>query len=114
MPGGNTRTVLHYSPFPLTITAGEGCRLRDLDGHGYTDFLGEYTAGLYGHSNPVIQAAIKKVVDDGMTVIVTGRENVKGTFKGAPGEYSLRFTNVYGRRHKTWQLLTHHVTQIAK
>src|SRR5262249_13989155 len=68
MPGGNTRTVLHYSPFPLTIVSGEGCRLRDLDGHGYTDFLGEYTAGLYGHSNPVIQAAIRKVIDDGMAL----------------------------------------------
>jgi glutamate-1-semialdehyde 2,1-aminomutase len=68
MPGGNTRTVLHYSPFPLTIVSGEGCRLRDLDGHSYADFLGEYTAGLYGHSNPVIQAAIKKVVDDGMAL----------------------------------------------
>jgi len=68
MPGGNTRTVLHYSPFPLTITGGEGCRLRDLDGHGYADFLGEYTAGLYGHSNPVIQATIRKAVDDGMAL----------------------------------------------
>ena len=68
MPGGNTRTVLHFSPFPLTIVGGEGCRLRDLDGHTYADFLGEYTAGLYGHSHPVIQAAIKKVVDDGMAL----------------------------------------------
>jgi glutamate-1-semialdehyde 2,1-aminomutase len=68
MPGGNTRTVLHYSPFPLTLVGAEGCRVRDLDGHGYADFLGEYTAGLYGHSHPVIQAAIKKVVDDGMAL----------------------------------------------
>jgi glutamate-1-semialdehyde 2,1-aminomutase len=68
MPGGNTRTVLHYSPFPLAIVVGEGCRVRDLDGHTYADFLGEYTAGLYGHSNPVIQAAIRKVVDEGMAL----------------------------------------------
>src|SRR5262249_22422831 len=65
MPGGNTRTVLHYSPFPLTFAGGEGCTLRDSDGHRYADFLGEYSAGLYGHSNPVLQAAIKQVVDDG-------------------------------------------------
>src|SRR5215475_7808400 len=65
MPGGNTRTVLHYSPFPLTFAGGEGCHLRDIDGHGYADFLGEYSAGLYGHSNPVLQAAIKQAVDDG-------------------------------------------------
>lgn len=68
MPGGNTRSVLHYSPFPLTLVGGDGCRVRDLDGHGYADLLGEYTAGLYGHSHPAIQAAIKKVVDDGMAL----------------------------------------------
>jgi len=46
MPGGNTRTVLHYTPFPLTITKGFGARLWDLDEHEYVDLLGEYTAGL--------------------------------------------------------------------
>ena len=29
MPGGNTRTTLHYAPFPLTMVRGEGCRLWD-------------------------------------------------------------------------------------
>ena len=32
MPGGNTRTVLYYAPFPLAIARGAGCRLWDLDG----------------------------------------------------------------------------------
>jgi len=68
MPGGNTRSILFYPPFPLTITRGEGARLRDLDGHVYTDFLGEYTAGLYGHSHPVIQAAVRKALDGGIVL----------------------------------------------
>ena len=29
MPGGNTRTVLHYAPFPLAMARAEGCRLWD-------------------------------------------------------------------------------------
>ena len=37
MPGGNTRTVLFYSPFPLTMARGEGAYLWDLDGHRYSD-----------------------------------------------------------------------------
>ena len=37
-PGGNTRTVLFYDPFPLAMAKGEGARLRDLDGHEYRDF----------------------------------------------------------------------------
>src|SRR5438874_1593857 len=44
MPGGNTRTVIHVPPFPLTIVRGEGARLTDADGNGYADSLGEYTA----------------------------------------------------------------------
>ncbi len=65
MPGGNTRTVLHYHPFPLRFARGEGCYLWDADGHELVDFLGEYTAGLYGHSEPVIRDAIKQAADDG-------------------------------------------------
>ena len=60
MPGGNTRSVLHYAPLPLAIARGEGCRIWSLDGGEYIDLLGEYSAGLYGHSNPVIGAAIKR------------------------------------------------------
>ena len=55
LPGGNTRSILFYPPFPVTMVRGEGARLFDLDGHAYLDFLGEYTAGLYGHSHPVIR-----------------------------------------------------------
>ena len=58
LPGGNTRSVLYYEPFPLAMVKGQGARLWDADGHEYTDFLGEFTAGLYGHSHPVIRAAI--------------------------------------------------------
>jgi glutamate-1-semialdehyde 2,1-aminomutase len=65
MPGGNTRTTLHNAPFPLTVVRGEGCRLWDADGHEYIDVLGEYTAGIYGHSHPVIRAAIDKALDHG-------------------------------------------------
>ena len=46
MPGGNTRTVLHYAPYPLTFSKGEGAHLYDADGHKLVDFLGEYTACL--------------------------------------------------------------------
>lgn len=58
LPAGNTRSVLFYSPFPLSMARGEGCHLWDADGHRYLDALGEFTAGIYGHSHPVIQQAI--------------------------------------------------------
>ena len=73
MPGGNTRTVLHYAPYPLTFSKGEGAHLYDADGHKLVDFLGEYTAGIYGHNNIIIQSAIETAVRDG---IVLGGPNM--------------------------------------
>jgi glutamate-1-semialdehyde 2,1-aminomutase len=96
MPGGNTRTVLHYSPFPVAFQKGEAQRLTDIDGHVYTDFLGEYSAGLYGHSHPKIMAAAERALKSG---IVLGGPNeyeaelaalVKGRF---PSIDLIRFTN---------------------
>ena len=58
LPGGHTRTVLAHEPFPLTFVRGEGAVLTDADGHQYVDLLGDYTAGLLGHSERrVIDAA---------------------------------------------------------
>lgn len=81
MPGGNTRTVLFYTPFPVTLVKGEGCRVSDLDGHTYVDFLGEYTAGLYGHSHPVILAAIKQALEGGIAL-------------GGPNAYEARLASL--------------------
>jgi ketosteroid isomerase-like protein len=46
--------------------------------------------------------------------IVTGREYMKGTYKGRFGEFTVRFTHVYVRREGRWQLVTHQSTQISK
>jgi glutamate-1-semialdehyde 2,1-aminomutase len=68
MPGGNTRSVLFYDPFPIVMARGAGCRLWDLDGHEYVDFIGEFTAGIYGHSHPVIRQAILEAVENGLNL----------------------------------------------
>jgi glutamate-1-semialdehyde 2,1-aminomutase len=96
MPGGNTRTVLFYSPFPLTIARGEGCRVWDLDGREYLDFLGEYTAGLYGHSHPVILAALRRALDGG--IVLGGHNEAEAKLAQAvvdrfPSVERVRFTN---------------------
>jgi glutamate-1-semialdehyde 2,1-aminomutase len=68
MPGGNTRSVLHFEPFPLYAERGRGARIWDVDGIEYLDFVGEFSAGLFGHSDPVITAAIKRALDDGVVL----------------------------------------------
>src|SRR5438876_3779781 len=65
LPGGNTRTGIFYEPFPIAWVRGEGSRLWDEDGHEYRDFLSEATAGVYGHSHPVIRKAIENRLDLG-------------------------------------------------
>jgi glutamate-1-semialdehyde 2,1-aminomutase len=67
MPGGNTRTVLHIEPFPPAFVRGDGPYLWSLDGDRYTDFLGEFTAGLYGHSDPTILRALRSALDRGVS-----------------------------------------------
>ena len=96
LPGGNTRSVIHQPPFPLTIVRGEGAWITDADGHVYLDFLGEYTAGLYGHSHPVILAAIREALEGGIVLGAPSRyetalaEAIRGRF---PSVELLRFCN---------------------
>ncbi len=92
MPGGNTRTVLHYSPFPLTFASGSGNRLTDIDGFEYLDLLGEYSAGLYGHTHPIIQAAMKRAIEDGLTL-------------GGPNLYEARLADAIRARFASIELI---------
>ena len=67
MPGGNTRTVLHLRAVP----AGDGAR-RGLPavGHGrrrIRRFPRRIHRGLYGHSHPVIRAAVDRALDGGIS-----------------------------------------------
>jgi glutamate-1-semialdehyde 2,1-aminomutase len=68
MPGGNTRTVLFSEPFPIRAERAEGNTIWDVDGHSYIDFVGEYSAGIYGHSNPRIRQAVEKALEQGLNM----------------------------------------------
>ncbi|MET1025643.1 MAG: aminotransferase class III-fold pyridoxal phosphate-dependent enzyme [Dongiaceae bacterium] len=92
MPGGNTRTVLHYDPFPLAWARGDGAVLEDIDGHRYVDVLGEYSAGLYGHSNPIILDAIRTALADGVVL-------------GGPNRYEAELATALQQRFPSLQLL---------
>ena len=58
--GGTNRASIFYAPFPLTFVDGKGARVKTADGQTLTDFLGNFTAGLFGYSpEPVIHAVTK-------------------------------------------------------
>lgn len=95
MPGGNTRTVLFSQPFPIRIDKAEGSRLSDIDGHSYIDYVGEYSAGIYGHSHPKLVAAVQDALAMGLNI---GAQHVREVaFAEAVAERfgleRLRFTN---------------------
>lgn len=92
LPGGSTRSVLFYEPFPLTILSGKGAQITDLDAHTYVDFVGEFSAGLYGHSDPVIRQAIIDALDG-------------GTVLAGPNQYEARFAQVLKLRFPSMELL---------
>ncbi|MEZ5706578.1 MAG: aminotransferase class III-fold pyridoxal phosphate-dependent enzyme [Burkholderiaceae bacterium] len=96
MPGGNTRTVLFHAPFPLTMVRGEGAHLWDADGHRYLDALGEFTAGLFGHSNAAIRQAIVEALNDGLSLSSHNRREValaSEIQRSFPSMSLMRFTN---------------------
>ena len=68
LPGGHTRTVLTHAPFPLVFASGERSTLTDLDGHIYIDMLGDYTAGLLGHSEHRVIDAVTAVLKTNVSV----------------------------------------------
>ena len=62
LPGGDTRSVTFYRPFPTFMEHGEGCRLYDVDGNVYIDFGNNQTSLIHGHAHPkIVEAVIEQV-----------------------------------------------------
>ena len=57
--------MIHFNPFPVVFESGKGSYLTDVDGHTYLDLCGEYSAGMFGHSHPVITKAMHSAIDSG-------------------------------------------------
>lgn len=96
MPGGNTRTVLHHTPFPLVLESGRGTMVTSKDGKEYIDFVSEYSAAMYGHSHPRLHEAISEAMQRGMQLgSVIGQEAEFASLiqKRFPSMELMRFTN---------------------
>ena len=108
LPGGNTRSVLFFEPFPLTMVSGEGAELVDLDGHRYLDFVGEYSAGLFGHSEEIIKEAVHQALETGISMGAPGayeRELAGLLCERFPAIDQVRFCNS-GTEANIWALTT--------
>jgi glutamate-1-semialdehyde 2,1-aminomutase len=96
MPGGNTRTVLYHGPFPLRAASGQGATLTDADGFRYVNLVGEHSAGLYGHSHPVIKTAVAEALENGFNLAAHNLYEIqlaKIICERFPSIERVRFTN---------------------
>ncbi|WP_113699132.1 aspartate aminotransferase family protein [Nonomuraea lactucae] len=66
LPGGETRAVTTYPPYPVAIARGRGSRLIDVDGHEYLDLVNNYTSLIHGNAYPPVSAAVTAVLEDGL------------------------------------------------
>lgn len=76
-PGGVSSPVRAFKPYPLFISEGRGCMIRDADGREYIDLCMAYGPLISGHAfGPAVKAAQEQLS--------------KGTVYGAPSEPELK------------------------
>jgi len=67
-PGGFTRTPFVHSPYPTFFVRAEGCRIWDIDGNEYIDYLNNLGPLLLGHNHPRVMAKVRECMDKGLTM----------------------------------------------
>merc|ERR1711934_1144920 len=60
----------NYHPLPVVLSKGQGCKVWDVDGKEYFDFLSAYSAVNQGHCHPKILAAL---VEQSSKISLTSR-----------------------------------------
>lgn len=85
LPGGDTRTINHFTPYPTFMSHGAGCTLTDVDGNTYLDFINNMGSMVHGHAHPALTAAATE-------------QFAQGTALGAPVEAQQRHARIMCER----------------
>jgi len=91
-----SRGRANYQPYPIFMERGEGCRLYDVDGNEYLDFMLAYGALPLGHAHPRIVETVKRVVTGGSLLATASSIEVELAEKLVsmiPGAERVRFAN---------------------
>ena len=65
LPGGVSRTLCYFPPFPCQTASGEGCWMVDLDGNRRLDLFNCATALILGHRPPAVIKAVQEQLSRG-------------------------------------------------
>jgi glutamate-1-semialdehyde 2,1-aminomutase len=99
MPGGVSSPVRAYQAVgrePVTVAGGKGCRVTDIDGNTYIDYVGSYGPLILGHAPAEVFAALTKTAKKGTSFgMPTLLENELATrvIDAVPGIELVRFVN---------------------
>ncbi|MBS0612097.1 MAG: aminotransferase class III-fold pyridoxal phosphate-dependent enzyme [Proteobacteria bacterium] len=117
LPAGHSRQTLYFSPFPLTVERGQGCRITDIDGHEYLNLVGDYAAGLFGHQSEPLQRAALEAMRSGISLSGPNTREVEFAeyiSRRIPSMEQLRFCNSGSEACLFATLLARHATRRSK
>lgn len=96
MPGGDTREVTYFDPYPTFVEEASGCTLTTADGEELLDFLNNYTQAVLGHAPPAVVEAVTERFARGNGFAAPTREATdlaERIVERTPSVESVRFAN---------------------
>jgi glutamate-1-semialdehyde 2,1-aminomutase len=99
MPGGVSSPVRAFKAVggtPLFIKEADGCRITDIDGNEYIDYVGSYGPMIVGHANEQVVAALSKAIGRGTSYGAPTEAEVdlaEEITSALPGMEMIRFVN---------------------
>ena len=65
IPGGATRSLSYFKPWPIHISHGKGAYVYTHEGHALLDVTNAYGALVHGHGDPDVVAAVQQGIEKG-------------------------------------------------
>lgn len=90
MPGGNSRTAVYTTPYPIYVRSGRGAYVTDVDGVERIDFLNNSTTLIHGHAHPDMVRAIAEAAS-------------RGTSFGMPTPVEVEYAEALTARNPTFE-----------
>jgi glutamate-1-semialdehyde 2,1-aminomutase len=96
MPGANTRHMITFAPYIVYADRGEGCRLWDVDGKPYLDWVNNFSSQIHGHGYAPIVEAVQRQLTKLISCILPSESEVELAellCERMPGVEQVRFNN---------------------
>jgi glutamate-1-semialdehyde 2,1-aminomutase len=95
-PGGNTRHMIVFGPPMLYASHGEGCRVSDVDGNVYIDWVNNFSTLIHGYGHRPTIEAVKAQAERMLCCILPAEPEVELAERICarwPGADQVRFMN---------------------